>query len=81
MDLFTEQYAHHMRDAVDLDIARATQLAPLVAVLTKRPRRRVARTVTWIRLTVRPTRRPTGTTQPAATPSSTRRAGATTAGT
>jgi hypothetical protein len=71
MDLFTEHYARHVRDAVDLDIDLATKFRPLMAATTKRPRRRLARTVSWLRATLRPTRRPTGTARPAITSATT----------
>jgi hypothetical protein len=71
MDLFSEHYARHEREALQLDIDRATQLGTLVAATKRRPRQRIARTASWLRATIHPRRRATGPARPVPTVTST----------
>ena len=71
MDLFTEQYIRHAREALQLDIDRANLLGPLVAATKRRPRQRIGRPASWLRASILPRRRPTGAPRSAASPAPT----------
>jgi hypothetical protein len=71
MDLFTEHYAHDLRAALEIDINRATRLAPFVAATKSRPRRGITRIPLWRHATIRPAHQPTKPSRPVPTASST----------